>query len=245
MPSLPAPACQTQTGLLVNSGNGPAIEATSLNNTAIQAASESGFGIEATSGGAAALLARSSKGPGMVVSSDSETGIIASVGFGSSLQPSLSAAETALEPFGHAIAASTNRTNAAGLFAKSVNGAGVEAVSDSHIAVDATSVNGTAVRARCPTGVGLSVEGLLEVQDLPSERSLHKEEKLHCRFHTTAATPRSTILLTPLGNARGFPLDQHTRSRQLHDWRESSAASRADYPILDYQLGMGAMMQIE
>ncbi|HEV2583917.1 MAG TPA: hypothetical protein VGT44_23890 [Ktedonobacteraceae bacterium] len=205
---------QNGAGLFVSSANGPGVEASSLNNSAIKAASESSFGIEATSGGATALLARSSKGPGAVVSSDVATAIIASVGFGSSLSSNLSSEEAALESVGHAIAATTNKINAAGLFAKSESGAGVEAVSNtgpgilvaskSNIAVDARSGSGTAVRARCLGGVGLSVEGLLEVSEPAIGAITAHGGETSLQVQNPAATTKSTILLTPLGNPGAF-----------------------------------------
>jgi hypothetical protein len=128
-----------------------------------------------------------------------------SVGFGTSLRSSLIPAEAALESAGHAIAAETTKINAAGLFANSESGPGIVATSTSNIAVDAFSKKGgPAVRARCPNGVGLSVQGRLEVS-APAVGVITAqggETSLH--VHNPATTAGSTILLTPLGNPGAF-----------------------------------------
>jgi len=187
------------TGLFARSEGGPGIEAFSQDNSAIKATSESGPGITAAS----------TSGPGARISSQQATGLAVAVG----LPFDVGLGEALLETVGHAIAAITHTPNAAGLFTRSENGAGVDAASKNgpgilasgnSFGVDASSAQGTAVRARSRAGVGLSVEGRLEVGDPAIGAVTAAGGETSLQVHSAAATDKSTILLTPLSNPGAF-----------------------------------------
>lgn len=183
-----------------NALNATGLVANSLSGPAITAHSESGVGIQAISAGQTALIARSGKGTGAVISSEHETALVATVG----LAATQNVTEAGLQNLGHAIAASVNTPGAAALFARNKSGTAVEATSDGGIGVDATSVHGTAIRARAPNGVGLSVEGLLQVTAPAVGTVTAQGGETVLQVQSAAATGKSTILLTPLGNPKAF-----------------------------------------
>jgi hypothetical protein len=196
------------TAVYAQSASAPSVLGENLGSAeGVWAASESGPGVTAKSRSGVGLAAESVSGLGARISSLNATGIIVTVG--SALSPSTgpsvfggSAAaleELGLEHAGYAVAALTDVQDKAGLYAQSSKGPGVQA-SGSSIGLDASSSHGIAVRAHSDTGVGLRVEGSLQVQGPAVGKVMTQAGQTSLQVQSSAVTTQSLVLLTPLGN---------------------------------------------
>jgi hypothetical protein len=201
--------------LFASSANGPGVSTSSMSGAGVIAQSTSGPGISATS----------SSGPGAHVSSDQRSGIIVSTS--STLPPSPSsllgaaanALEQSLESAGHAILATTNIQDAAGLYTQSLTGTG-GVVSGSKVGLDASSSNGIAVRAHIDSGVGLRVEGSLQ-----SFKGYSHRLKRRNLFVQGIARQASLFPGTPRVKNRPFRRRVQTRHVLAHYLRTAAAKS--------------------
>lgn len=191
----------------------PALDAASDSGSGVTAISESGYGLCAYSSTGTAVYARSlGDSDTVIVLSEGGAGVSAiSLGAGDGLR-AVSAAGNGVHAIGGGATGGAVCPMPAGLFAEGGEGAGVYAVSTNGTGIAGRSERGPGVegcstfgagvlaRGDVKAGLALEVAGLIAVHAPVAGEVTLKTGERSGTVHTPAATGRSQIIVTPLGD---------------------------------------------